>query len=59
MTFSFPDHGSDGGGLDLGIVHVGEEKKCTCALKNRGKYEVGFKYVYIFYTNSFITEYEN
>ncbi|XP_071173399.1 hydrocephalus-inducing protein homolog isoform X10 [Mytilus edulis] len=39
------DHGSDGGGLDLGIIHVGEEKKCTCALKNRGKYEVGYNFI--------------
>jgi len=39
---SFP-RGADGG-LDFGIVRVFDESKQTCSLKNKGKYEIAFKF---------------
>ncbi|KAJ3129345.1 hypothetical protein HK098_001757 [Nowakowskiella sp. JEL0407] len=34
------------GGLDFGTLKVFEEGKQTCSLKNKGKYEVGFKFLF-------------
>ena len=39
---SFP-RGAEGG-LDFGIVRVFDESKQTCSLKNKGKYEIAFKF---------------
>ncbi|KAJ3206444.1 hypothetical protein HDU82_004517 [Entophlyctis luteolus] len=33
------------GGLDFGVIKVLEEGKQICTLKNKGKYEVGFKFI--------------
>ncbi|KAJ1558923.1 hypothetical protein HK096_003058, partial [Nowakowskiella sp. JEL0078] len=44
MDLHFPK-GYDGG-LDFGTLKVFEEGKQMCTLKNKGKYEVGFKYVF-------------
>ena len=41
LDMSFPK-GADGG-LDFGGVRVYDEIKQTCTLKNRGRYEIGFK----------------
>ena len=35
--------GADGG-LEFGVLRVFEEQKQTMSLKNRGKYEIGYKY---------------
>ena len=42
LDMSFP-RGTDGG-LDFGVVRVFEEPKQTCSLKNKGKYEIQFKF---------------
>ena len=42
LDMSFP-RGTDGG-LDFGVVRVFEEPKQTCSLKNKGKYEISFKF---------------
>ncbi|KAI9343132.1 hypothetical protein BDR26DRAFT_917651 [Obelidium mucronatum] len=34
------------GGLDFGVIKVLEEGKQVCTLKNKGKYEVGFRFVF-------------
>ena len=34
------------GGLDFGVVKVFEEGKQLCTLKNKGKYEVGFRFLF-------------
>ena len=34
------------GGLDFGIIKVFEESKQLCTLKNKGKYEVGFRFLF-------------
>ncbi|KAH6588049.1 hypothetical protein BASA50_010912 [Batrachochytrium salamandrivorans] len=44
MDLHFPK-GFDGG-LDFGILKVLEEGKQLCTLKNKGKYEVGFRFVF-------------
>ena len=41
LDMSFPK-GADGG-LDFGSLKVFDEAKQTCTLKNRGRYEIGFK----------------
>uniref|UniRef100_H2YKD7 Uncharacterized protein n=1 Tax=Ciona savignyi TaxID=51511 RepID=H2YKD7_CIOSA len=41
LDMSFPK-GADGG-LDFGTIRVMDESKQTCSLKNKGKYEIGFK----------------
>lgn len=41
LDMSFPK-GADGG-LDFGSLRVQDETKQTCSLKNKGKYEIGFK----------------
>ncbi|CAN2389289.1 axonemal central apparatus assembly [Pristimantis euphronides] len=42
LDISFPK-GTDGG-LDFGVVKVLEESKHTLSLKNKGKYEIGFRF---------------
>ena len=37
--------GADGG-LDFGVTRVGEEAKQTCTLKNKGKYEISFRFYF-------------
>jgi adenylate kinase family enzyme len=44
MDLHFPK-GYDGG-LDFGVLKVLEEGKQMCTLKNKGKYEVGFKFTF-------------
>lgn len=44
MDVHFPK-GCDGG-LDFGVMKVFEEAKHTCTLKNKGKYEIGFKFIF-------------
>ena len=44
LDMSFPK-GADGG-LDFGSLKVFDEAKQTCTLKNRGRYEIGFKLVH-------------
>ncbi|ORY39534.1 hypothetical protein BCR33DRAFT_853320, partial [Rhizoclosmatium globosum] len=44
MDLHFPK-GFDGG-LDFGVIKVLEEGKQVCTLKNKGKYEVGFRFVF-------------
>ncbi|KAI8909684.1 hypothetical protein EDD86DRAFT_206048, partial [Gorgonomyces haynaldii] len=44
MDVHFPK-GFDGG-LDFGVLKVSEEGKQICTLKNKGKYEVGFKFMF-------------
>ncbi|KAI9002678.1 hypothetical protein BC832DRAFT_104056 [Gaertneriomyces semiglobifer] len=34
------------GGIDFGVVKVYEEGKQTCNLRNRGKYEVGYRFLF-------------
>ncbi|KAJ3074073.1 hypothetical protein HDU98_012192 [Podochytrium sp. JEL0797] len=34
------------GGLDFGVIKVLEEGKQVCTLKNKGKYEVGFRFLF-------------
>lgn len=41
LDMSFPK-GSDGG-IDFGTIRVLDESKQICSLKNKGKYEIGFK----------------
>ena len=41
LDLMFPK-GADGG-LDFGGLKVFEEAKQTCTLKNRGRYEIGFR----------------
>ncbi|CAL1528045.1 unnamed protein product [Lymnaea stagnalis] len=43
LDMSFPK-GTDGG-LDFGIVKVGDEGKQTCTLKNKGKYEIAYNFL--------------
>lgn len=43
--FPFFGLGADGG-LDFGVIRVGEETKQTCTLKNKGKYEIGFHFFF-------------
>lgn len=43
LDMSFPK-GTDGG-LDFGTIRVNEERKETCTLKNKGKYEIVFNFV--------------
>ncbi|KAK7505680.1 hypothetical protein BaRGS_00002951 [Batillaria attramentaria] len=43
LDMSFPK-GTDGG-LDFGTIRVNEERKETCTLKNKGKYEISFNFV--------------
>ena len=43
LDMSFPK-GTDGG-IDFGVVRVGEEGKNQLTLKNKGKYEIAYKYV--------------
>ena len=42
LDMSFPK-GADGG-LDFGTIRVFEETKQACTLKNKGKYEISFKF---------------
>jgi len=42
LDMSFPK-GADGG-LDFGTLRVSEESKQACTLKNKGKYEISFKF---------------
>ena len=42
----YPLSGTDGG-LDFGTIRVNEERKETCTLKNKGKYEITFKSVHV------------
>ena len=44
---SFPK-GADGG-LDFGALKVFDEAKQTITLKNRGRYEIGYRYYYDFH----------
>ncbi|KAJ3408149.1 hypothetical protein HDU80_006663 [Chytriomyces hyalinus] len=44
MDLHFPK-GYDGG-LDFGVLKVLEEGKQVCTLKNKGKYEVGFRFIF-------------
>ncbi|XP_046359897.2 hydrocephalus-inducing protein homolog isoform X3 [Haliotis rufescens] len=44
LDMSFPK-GTDGG-LDFGTIRVSEETKQTCNLKNKGKYEIAFNFVF-------------
>ena len=44
LDMSFPK-GADGG-LDFGSMRVGEEVKQTCTLKNKGKYEIGYHFIF-------------
>ncbi|KAL5255873.1 hypothetical protein ACHWQZ_G011188 [Mnemiopsis leidyi] len=44
LDMSFPK-GADGG-LDFGSLKVFDEAKQTCTLKNRGRYEIGFKFTF-------------
>ena len=37
--------GADGG-LDFGTMRVGEESKQVCALKNKGRYEIAYHFVF-------------
>ena len=37
--------GADGG-LDFGVIRVGDETKQTCTLKNKGKYEISFHFFF-------------
>ena len=37
--------GADGG-LDFGVTRVGDEAKQTCTLKNKGKYEISFRFYF-------------
>ena len=41
LDMSFPK-GADGG-LDFGTIRVMDESKQTCSLKNKGRYEIGFR----------------
>lgn len=41
--------GTDGG-LDFGTVRVSAEEKQQCSLKNKGKHEIEYKYVEIYFT---------
>lgn len=41
---SFPK-GTDGG-IDFGTVRVGEEGKNQLTLKNKGKYEIGYRLLF-------------
>ncbi|RKO94829.1 hypothetical protein BDK51DRAFT_29881 [Blyttiomyces helicus] len=34
------------GGLDFGVLKVYEEGKQSCTLKNKGKYEVGYRFIF-------------
>lgn len=43
LDMSFPK-GTDGG-IDFGTVRVGEEGKNQLTLKNKGRYEIAYKYV--------------
>lgn len=43
MDLHFPK-GYDG--LDFGVLKVGEEGRQTCTLKNKGKYEVGYRFTF-------------
>ena len=43
LDMSFPK-GADGG-LDFGIIKVMDETKQTCSLKNKGRYEIAFRWV--------------
>uniref|UniRef100_H2XZ27 Hydin adenylate kinase-like domain-containing protein n=1 Tax=Ciona intestinalis TaxID=7719 RepID=H2XZ27_CIOIN len=44
LDMSFPK-GADGG-LDFGTIRVMDESKQTCSLKNKGKYEIGFNFLF-------------
>ena len=44
LDMSFPK-GADGG-LDFGALKVFDEAKQTITLKNRGRYEIGYRYYY-------------
>ncbi|KAK6174452.1 hypothetical protein SNE40_017727 [Patella caerulea] len=44
LDMSFPK-GTDGG-LDFGVIRVSEETKQICTLKNKGKYEIMFHFVF-------------
>ena len=37
--------GADGG-LDFGTMRVGEESKQTCTLKNKGRYEIAYHFIF-------------
>ncbi|ESO91099.1 hypothetical protein LOTGIDRAFT_122343, partial [Lottia gigantea] len=44
LDMSFPK-GTDGG-IDFGVIRVSEETKQVCTLKNKGKYEIQFQFVF-------------
>ncbi|XP_076808093.1 hydrocephalus-inducing protein homolog isoform X2 [Clavelina lepadiformis] len=44
LDMSFPK-GADGG-LDFGTIRVMDESKQTCSLKNKGKYDIGFNFLF-------------
>ncbi|XP_041375521.1 hydrocephalus-inducing protein homolog [Gigantopelta aegis] len=44
LDMSFPK-GADGG-LDFGTIRVSEETKQTCTLKNKGKYEIAYCFLF-------------
>lgn len=41
LDMSFP-RGADGG-IDFGIIRVLDESRQICSLKNKGRYEIGFR----------------
>ena len=42
VDLTFPKHGD--GGFDYEVLRVFEERALTCALKNKGKYEINYKF---------------
>ncbi|XP_057292027.1 hydrocephalus-inducing protein-like [Hydractinia symbiolongicarpus] len=44
LDMSFPK-GADGG-LDFGTLRVGEEAKQTCTVKNKGRYEIAYSFMF-------------
>ena len=44
LDMTFPK-GADGG-IDFDVIRVFGEEKHTCSLKNKGRYDIEFKYVY-------------
>lgn len=45
LLFWFYVSGADGG-LDFGVLRVLDETKQTCSLKNKGKFEINFNFVF-------------
>ena len=42
------------GGLDFGVLMVYMERSLTMTLRNKGRYEMGYKYVYRRYNNPYV-----